>query len=157
MSKVYVISDLHLGHDKLAIKRGFESADEQDNKIIEHWNSRVKKRDVVWILGDIAMNRSSYHLLDKLKGTKNIVLGNHDLPKYSRTLLDYVNHICGMWKKSGYIFTHCPIHESQFYRFKGNVHGHLHDDNIDDDRYINVSCEQLNYTPMPIESIVGSQ
>jgi calcineurin-like phosphoesterase family protein len=135
--------------------RGFDNIEEHDNTIIDNWNSVVTKRDTVWILGDIAMNKKHYPLLDKLKGTKNVVLGNHDLPKYTRDLLNHVNHVCAGWKKKDYIFTHIPIHPNQFYRFTGNIHGHTHEKNIDDYRYINVSCEQVDYTPVLIEELIS--
>jgi len=50
MSKVFFISDLHLGHENMAKKRGFLSADEMNEKIIHNWNSVVHKRDFETIL-----------------------------------------------------------------------------------------------------------
>jgi calcineurin-like phosphoesterase family protein len=154
MSKTYVISDLHLGHENLAIHRGFASAREQDNMILLNWNLLVTKYDKVLILGDVAMNKKFYPFLDNLNGNKHVILGNHDLPKYTNELLKHVKTVCGMFQKSGHILTHCPIHESQFDRFTKNIHGHLHENNIDDDRYVNVCCEQLDYTPMLLSDII---
>lgn len=149
MGNVYLISDLHFGHENMAIKRGFSSAEEQDNHIIECWNKVVNKKDVVWILGDITMERPHhYHLLDELKGFKKVVLGNHDKPQHVPELLKYVNSVCGMIKYKGYILTHCPIHPSEIERFGGNIHGHVHENSLEDSRYINVSCEAVDYTPV---------
>ena len=149
MSKVFIISDLHFGHENLARHRGFENADEQDELIIKNWNSVVGKNDMTWILGDIGMEKCThYHLLDRLNGRKRVILGNHDSPKLVPELLRYVENVGSMVKYKGYLLTHCPIHPHEMERFNVNIHGHLHEENIDDDRYINVSCEQLNYTPM---------
>lgn len=149
MSKVFVISDLHLGHNNMALKRGFSSAEEQDQTIIDKWNSVVKKNDIVWILGDISMNSRYYHLLDQLKGNKKVVLGNHDLPKYTPSLMKHVNSVCGCYAYKSLLLTHVPVHLSEInYRFKKNVHGHTHDKVILDPRYVNVCCEKVDYTPV---------
>lgn len=53
----FIISDLHFGHENLAIARGFKNAEEQDDYIIENWNKVVNKRDLVIIPGDISMEK----------------------------------------------------------------------------------------------------
>lgn len=166
----YIISDLHLSHLNMAIKRGFKNIEEHDQFIIDRWNSVVQKHDVVYILGDITMEKKApYHLLDQMKGLKNAILGNHDRRQDVNELLKHVNSVCGCKSMGGNIFTHIPVHPSQLDRFKKNIHGHLHDENIliwktlemndnipiqiIDDRYVNVSCEQINYTPVLINEL----
>ena len=146
---IYVISDLHFGHKNMAIRRGFETVEEHDQYIIDQWNKVITKRDVVWILGDITMERKQgYELLAQLKGTKKVVLGNHDRPQDVPELLKYVNSVCGMVKLKGIFLTHCPVHPSELdYRVSKNIHGHVHENSIDDPRYVNVSCENVDYTP----------
>jgi calcineurin-like phosphoesterase family protein len=154
MSRVFVISDLHLGHNNLALKRGFAGYLEQDQLIIDNWNSVVSKNDLVWILGDIAMSKNHYQKLNLLKGYKNVVLGNHDASRYVKELQKYVNQICGMKSIHNHLLTHCPIHESQFFRYAKNIHGHIHEHKLNDERYINVCCEQLDYTPKLLSDII---
>lgn len=155
MGNVFVISDLHLSHKNMAIKRGFIDEHDQDEEIIAKWNSVVTKGDTVWILGDITMERSSpYHLLSRLKGYKKVVLGNHDKPQHVPELLKYVNSVCGMVKYKHAIFTHCPIHNSEVSRFSLNVHGHVHENSLDDARYVNVSAEVVDYTPVLLTKIL---
>lgn len=158
MSKVYIISDLHLGHKNLALHRGFNSAEEHDNYIITNWNKTVTKKDVVYIAGDICMEKDLYDIyLPMLNGIKKVVLGNHDMPQHVPSMLKHVNSVCGMYKYKGGIITHCPIHpmELQNNRFKFNIHGHIHEEKIQDSRYINISCEQINYTPILINDIIN--
>lgn len=153
--KVFFISDLHFGHQSMAVKRGFSSFLDHDAHIIKCWNSVVGKGDTVWVLGDISMEKAgSYQLLSILKGYKKVVLGNHDKPQHVWELLKYVNSVCGAIKYKDYILTHIPIHPCEVDRFKGNIHGHVHENSIDDKRYINVSCEVVNYTPILISSIL---
>lgn len=153
---LFFISDLHMGHEKLIKNlRGFSSVEEHDNLIIENWNRRVNKRDVVWVLGDLTMENNNYDFLDKLNGIKFVVLGNHDKPNHVNDLLKKVNKVGGMVKLGKYsvVLTHCPIHESEIDRFKLNIHGHVHEHTLPDNRYFNVSCEAINYTPISISEI----
>ena len=150
MSNVYIIADLHLGHRNMAIHRGFKDEEEQDALIISNWNKTVNKKDTVWILGDITMEKKvHYSLLDRLNGIKKVVLGNHDLPQHSAELLNYVNSVSGCVDYKGFILSHIPVHESELIRYHGNIHGHVHENSLNDSRYINVSCEATNYTPIP--------
>lgn len=153
MGRILYISDTHFGHTNMALNRGFSSAEEMDEHIVQKWNSKVLKKDTVWILGDVTMEKANYEILSRLNGYKKVVLGNHDKPQHIPKLLQYVNSVCGMYKKGGYIFTHCPIHESELDRFHRNIHGHVHENSLDDDRYINVSCEVVDYTPKLIEEL----
>ena len=148
-NKVYVIADLHFGHTNVALRRGFYSVEEHDQHIIETWNETVNKYDTVYILGDISMEKKRYYTwLDQLKGYKKVILGNHDVPRHVPELLKYVNFVCSSFLyKERLLLTHIPIHPSEMYRYEKNIHGHLHDKEIDDPRYICVSCEVVNYTP----------
>lgn len=154
MGRILFISDTHFGHTNMALKRGFSSAEEMDEHIIQKWNSKVHKKDTVFILGDITMEKDSYEILDRLNGYKKVVLGNHDQPQHIPKLLKYVNSVCGMFKYKNFILTHCPIHESEINRFSKNVHGHVHENSLADRRYINVSCEVVDYTPKYIEELI---
>jgi len=154
MSRVFAFSDPHFGHKNMAIKRGFNSSEEHDEYIIDCWNKTVNKKDTVWILGDITMEKTlHYHLLNRLNGIKKVVLGNHDMPQHVPELLKYVNSVSGMVKYKGHILSHCPLHESWIGRFRKNIHGHVHENSLDDSRYFNVSAEAINYTPILISEI----
>lgn len=172
MARVFFIADLHLSHTNMAIKRGFATVEEHDEYIIEKWNSVISKRDIVYILGDITMEKSApYHLLDRLNGTKHVVLGNHDRKQDVKKLLEHVESVAGMIQYKGIMLTHCPIHPMELdYRFKHNIHGHIHDkvvtktgyieveggynvEQVPDERYVCVSCERVDYTPKTLEEL----
>jgi calcineurin-like phosphoesterase family protein len=155
MSRVFVASDLHLGHENMAKKRGFTTTEEHDEHIIKCWNSVVTKRDTVYCLGDLTMETSKhYHLLTRLNGLIRVIGGNHDKPKDLSALLNCVHSFSGMITYKGWILTHCPIHPKELeYRFKGNIHGHVHENSLDDPRYKNVSMENIDYTPVLIETL----
>lgn len=125
---VFVIGCLHLGHENMSKYRGYSSADEYFKKLKEKWNSVVlSKKDIVFILGDISMENSKhYGLLNELNGRKKVILGNHDRPQDVIELLKYVESVCGMYEYKGYVLTHAPLHPSQLYRYKKNIHAHIH-------------------------------
>lgn len=153
----FFISDLHFNHTNMALKRGFSSAEEMNDHIIERWNSVINKRDTVYILGDVTMEkRVGYELLDLLKGEKNIILGNHDMRQHVPELLKHVRTVAGMMNYKGeFILTHCPVHPSELeFRFKYNIHGHVHENTLDDPRYINVCCEAVDYTPVDFLKLI---
>jgi len=169
MSQVRFIADLHFGHKFMAEHRGFESIEAHDEYIIAQWNQVVQKRDVTYILGDVTMEKTdSYPLLDRLNGTKRVVLGNHDKPKHVAELLKYVETVSGMEKYKGIFLTHCPVHPMEMdYRVQHNIHGHIHDKQVMypitlfgrklferiDRRYHCVSCEQVDYTPKTLAEL----
>ena len=171
MSVVRFISDYHFGHEICATKfRGFSSVDEMNEHIIKEHNKIVHKKDLTYILGDITMENSKYyHLLDRMNGRKKVILGNHDMLKDVPELLKYVDGVAAMVKYKGIFLTHCPIHPQELeYRVSRNIHGHLHEFNvtknivegtrdtngkIKDSRYINVSCEQVNYQPKTLKEL----
>ena len=107
----YFIGCLHLGHNNIAKWRGFKDSEEHDEYLIKQWNSVIKKRDMVWILGDVGMETSKYYFkLDLLNGDKKVVLGNHDKWQDVPELLKYVKGVSGMVDYKGYALTHAPIH-----------------------------------------------
>ena len=159
MSRKYFISDLHFGHQNMAIRRGFKDHFEMDEYIIKKWNSVVNKKDFVYILGDITMEKTKwYFYLDQLKGRKRVIGGNHDFRNHTPELLKYVDSVSGCenfkYNKIKYFLTHIPIHENELdYRVKYNIHGHTHENIINSKYYINVCCETINYTPKTIEQL----
>jgi calcineurin-like phosphoesterase family protein len=168
-SIVRFISDPHFGHTNMATKRGFDTAEEMNEHIITEWNKVVRKRDITYILGDITMEKKlGYQWLDKLKGTKHVVLGNHDRKQDVLELLKYVSSVAGVIKfKKEFLLTHVPVHINQV-RKHINIHGHVHENTIvtyewdyiencdiavPNPRYFNVSMEVLDYKPHTINEL----
>lgn len=152
--------DPHLGHEYIAKLRGFKTIEEHNEFIINMWNFVVTKRDKVFLMGDVTGGSAKwYPLLDRMLGTKIVILGNHDPYKKVKQLLNHVDHVSGPLKYKGYILSHIPIHPSEFeYRnqaFKANIHAHTHGNrvNLNDHRYICVSAEAIDYMPVEFTEI----
>lgn len=80
MSNLYFWSDLHLGDEKIAGLRGYDSAGEHDAAVIDGWEATIRARDIVYVLGDLSIRDPQYALntVGLLPGRKRIVYGNHD-------------------------------------------------------------------------------
>ena len=102
------------------------------------------------------LKKNNYAIFSRLQGLINVVLGNHDQKQHVREMLKHVHNVAGIidYKKK-VIFTHCPIHPSQLeFRYSYNIHGHVHENSIDDDRYINICAEVIDYKPILITKLV---
>jgi len=188
----FVISDTHFGHtnswQKFKLPNGdplrpFSSNEEMDEAMIERWNAKVSPQDTVYHLGDVVIKKPSLELVKRLNGKKRLVRGNHDIfhDKYYREV--------GFEKMYGvrvfvdkFILSHIPLHpDCVTDRFKVNVHGHLHANevmqtrhkmvskgwsdyhsshpseyksvSVPDPRYLCVSVEHTNYEPLSFDEV----
>ena len=83
--KIFAISDLHLDINNSKPMDIFGPVwHGYIDKIVEDWNKKVKDEDVVILAGDFSWAMmledvvSDFEWLNKLKGTKIIIRGNHD-------------------------------------------------------------------------------
>ena len=169
MKNIWFISDTHFRHEAiLGFKdyagltvRPFASADDLDQQLIDNWQSVVKPGDVVYHLGDVLFGHNKVEWLEanftKLNGTKHLILGNHDNPKFLAPFFKSIN----LWAEfDNLVASHAPMHEStlaESHRFsKGilNIHGHIHSNPSPQGPYKCVSVEQINYTPVNIEELI---
>lgn len=172
--KVFFISDLHLFHNRIlefGRDKWFKTLDEMHLAILTNWNSVVKPKDKVYVLGDVALNITEENeqnlqvILTALNGTKVLVAGNHDnAPNKLKIYREVFKEITGCIEYKDAILTHIPVHSSQLeHRWKYNIHGHLHEHFVGvqkmdgvakDERYRCVSCEQVEFTPRTYEELI---
>jgi calcineurin-like phosphoesterase family protein len=167
MSNLFLISDTHFGHAKMCDflrddgtkVRPFKSAEEQDEYMIEKWNSVVNKKDQTYHLGDVVIHRRSLEILSRLNGVKVLIKGNHDIFP-PNDYLKYFKDVRGSHLlHKDYRLTHVPWHTSCVRDGEFNLHGHIHyhtvlgADGKPDPRYINMCVEHWDYTPVPFEQI----
>lgn len=81
MGAIWLTSDTHFGHQKVAELRGFDSVEAHDRTIL-HNLSKIPSGDVLWHLGDVAMGgwKDTILPLRTLPFDIHAVLGNHDRP-----------------------------------------------------------------------------
>ena len=163
--KTLVISDLHFCHDNVykfthsktdlrRIRPWASDSKEGDWILIDKWNSVVNQNDRVYVIGDVTFKRDCLKdILPRLNGIKHLIAGNHDR---FRTIeyAPFFEFVGGMVNlgQFGIIMTHAPIHPACLeFRWKYNIHGHLHNHVIQDSRYFNVSVESPQRNEIGVE------
>ena len=148
-SDVWFISDLHIDHRGISKKFRTEFKDDEDhaNTIIENYKKVITKRSLVYFLGDVAFSSEGWDIIAKLPGRKRIVLGNHDRVEDMDKITQIFEKVEGLGRYKGFWISHAPIHPEEL-RGKRNLHGHVHNQSLDDNRYFNCSMENIGYAPI---------
>lgn len=163
--KTFLIADTHFSHSGVTKflredgtkLRPWDNVTDMDEALIDNWNKVVSTNDRVYLLGDYVINRKALKIGLRLNGRKILVKGNHDIFK-AEEYLEVFDDIRAYQILDNIICSHIPVHPSQLHRWKGNVHGHLHSHHVTngeevDKRYMCVSVEHINYTPIDFEQI----
>lgn len=143
---VWVTSDFHFNHRnilKFEERRAnlFATLDDMNRGLVDVWNTKVGKEDLVIFLGDLSFTYTET-VESQLNGHKILIRGNHDLrgEDFFKKFGFFKVVSVGVWGK--FVFTHVPIHPNEFqWRWKINVHGHTHSRSIDDPRYFNACID----------------
>ena len=155
MSRVFFTSDLHLGHKNLSERIRNMTVEESDNLIISNWNKIITKRDIIYVLGDLVMEKYSLieNYIKQLKGNIIIIGGNHDDLRCCKEYMRLGIPTLGCLEYKGYVCTHIPVAITEVKNmYRGNIHGHLHKNlkktnYLPNRYYYNVNTEFHNYTP----------
>jgi calcineurin-like phosphoesterase family protein len=161
MSNIFLVSDTHFNHANILTftsqngtrVRDFKDVNHMNESMIDNWNSVVQPSDKVYHLGDVVMSKKlPENILSRLNGHKRLIRGNHDVAP-TKDYLKFFDEVYSIRALDKYALTHIPIHPESLGRFKGNIHGHIHERPAYDSRYFNVSVERIDYTPIPFEVV----
>jgi calcineurin-like phosphoesterase family protein len=164
MHDIFFTSDSHFDHanflkftdDDGKLIRPFASVEEMNETMISRWNAVVKPQDKIWHLGDVTFRPEKFaRIASRLNGHKRLLLGNHDDARCFEVMrwFDKVQ-LWRIFKDENFVCTHIPILSGQFrHKVQFNVHGHLHQNVIDDPQYINICVENTNYTPISMDEL----
>lgn len=171
MTKTWLISDTHFGHDKVYttftdrftgenLRPWAANAAEGDEYMRDMWSQMIAPNDRVYHLGDVAIPRKGLKCLAGLPGRKILLRGNHDIFKL-KDYAEYFEDLRGTHKLAEFIISHYPIHEDSIPQWcPNNIHGHTHSDHVwidqgnkKDNRYVNVCVEQTNGLPLDFEQL----
>jgi len=76
---IWFTSDTHFNHKNTIsyAQRPFESVEEMNEVMIEHWNALVRDEDTIYHLGDFSFggSESILRILQKLKGRIHLCMG----------------------------------------------------------------------------------
>lgn len=141
----YYIADLHFFHGALNTGmdcRGFESAEQMNEYMIEKWNGKVRKQDEVIILGDVSFGKAeeTNELLRRLNGQLYLIEGNHDRfsrnKKFDASRFVWIKPYAKIWdNKRRVVLCHYPIlcYDGQYRLDRHGIpnvymlYGHVHD------------------------------
>ena len=158
--KTWFISDLHFGHKNIMkyspdTRGHFKDLKDMNDSLVEGINEKVRKKDILWILGDVAFGVDNLKYIRFIEcDTINLILGNHD----TYNIMDYIavgfNKIQGMVQYKEFVLSHMPVHPQQLdNRYSYNIHGHLHTGSIQDYRYFNANIDVMGLSPIWLEDI----
>ena len=182
--KIFFTSDLHFGHENVIRfdNRPFDTVEEMDEEMIKHWNAKVGKGDIVYVLGDFiwkAATNEAVSIIRRLNGQIILIKGNHDrflhnaaAKKALAGIKDY-DDICvtledGTTRRC--ILSHYFIPFYNGHRYQAiHLHGHSHfteesaeevrittelNEKGYDLKIYNVGCMYWNYTPVTLDEIL---
>lgn len=161
----YYISDLHFYHENLNYQmdhRGFQDVAEMNAHMIRQWNSRIRDKDEVIVLGDLSLGtgEETNAVLSQLRGRISLIEGNHDSyltdRHFDRSRLEWVKPYAELRdNKRKVILSHYPIicYNGQYRRDEaGNprsymMYGHVHD--TFDEALVNRYQEETRHAERP--------
>jgi len=165
-NKTFFTSDTHFGHAAIIqyCSRPYKSVEEMNQVLIDNWNSKVKKDDIVYHLGDFIFGGSKlwYEIFSKLNGNIVLIMGNHDarnLRKDYDNLLYYrTNQLKINIDNTGIYLNHFPFlcyDYRHFIQLYGHVHSGPKSTSLDLDRLklcypeqYDVGVDNNNYYPI---------
>ncbi len=149
-NNIYFYSDPHFNDKTVNEFRKDYIGDEEQIKRI---NSKVGKKDVLFILGDIG----DISFIEKIRGYKILITGNHD--KGKTTYLKSEEHPKLFDEVyDGVVALNEKIlisHEQVFLPFMFNIHGHDHSHSHSDEFHLNVCAEHIDYQPISLKELIA--
>lgn len=160
MGNTWLYADPHFGHGgvcKFLRKDGsklrpWNSPEEMDEELVKRYNNVVKPNDKIYFLGDVVIARKHFDTLTRLNGDKVLIKGNHDIFKIKDYLLHF-RDVRAYHVMDQMLLSHIPVHPESKGRFRANIHGHTHANALEDNWYVCVCVEQIDYTPISFEEI----
>lgn len=174
---IYFTSDTHFYHSNIIHLSGrpFKDVETMNKRLIQNWNSYVTERDEIYILGDFLHKGTALQaneLLNKLKGKKYLIRGNHDKfvddESFNQQAFQWIKDYYVLnYEKRKLVLFHYPILEwPGFFGDAIHLYGHVHNSSKDPaqkarldilgDRAFNVGVDVNNYYPVSIKMILSS-
>ena len=171
---IFVISDNHFNHWKINkyCNRKFKNLEEMNEIMIKKWNSTIRPQDLIIHLGDIVFTKGKSenikNILKQLKGKKILVMGNHDRKNKTWYLTNGFDFVCDrmIWRYNNrkilFIHNKNSATYNDYRTCDFIICGHSHNKGKMYNRkrksiLVNVSVEQVNYTPQLLISILNNK
>ena len=160
MNNTFFTSDLHLNHSKIMEyeNRPFMSVDHMNATIIEQWNSVVKPKDKVYVLGDFVFGQPE-PFLKLLNGYKILIKGNHDRYSDDKAIRMGFKEVYDLKtiKIDNKNITMCHYPMYSWYKShygSWHIHGHVHSMKIKFNKLrYNVGVDVNNFKPVSFDEL----
>lgn len=169
---IYFIADPHFGHENILTLCGrpFESIESMNEAMIAAWNRQVTGNDTVYILGDLFYRCTDPEgILQRLKGKKRLIVGNHDsswmdrvdLQRYFVSVDDLLVTTDG---EHSLTLCHYPLltwkHQQRSYMIHGHIHANTDADFFPQiaarERMLNAGVDINGFRPVTFEELVAN-
>ena len=163
MNSIWFASDLHFNHDNLKLLKRtcFKDVKEMNITLINNWNEKIRKKDIVWYLGDWGFFKNIVEFEDiigQLNGKINFIIGNHDLKK-NIYRIEWLFHSVNYWKlisieRQKIFLCHFPMLSwDKMHSGSWNLYGHSHGNCSSLINQLDVSVDNCNYYPISFEEV----
>lgn len=163
--KIFVVSDMHFDHNNIIeyCDRPFRSVYDMNRTLISNWNSRVRRGDRVYYLGDMTFGRKNRLIdpwLSRLNGEVRFIRGNHDIDVITKAEVIEEGRL--LLKYGGYEFllTHDPDRPPSWDGWI--IHGDKHNNSPVTyphinrrNKTVNVCVEYTKYAPMNLDETIA--
>ena len=167
MGRVFVTSDSHFGHRRIAeyANRPYSSVEEMDEDLIKRWNEVVSNDDIVFHLGDFAFGsvEKQKAYFDRLNGAKYLILGNHDGSASRMARIGFLDPVNSRVRRYGDVdihMVHNPDHAKSVPEDGFVFYGHCHDRTPEKydkmPTWVNCCVEKWDYRPVCVDDIIMS-
>lgn len=155
--KRFFTSDHHFSDDRFNLfYRPFKTIKEQDDYLVEKWNSVVGPDDEVFHLGDFSTTDAGLNVAERLNGKIHLVMGNYDdlrpMAKLKKIFSTVVVDAKLKLKNGETVFlNHYPANAvDNMFNFVGHIHGLWKVQR----NSINVGCDAWNFLPVSEDELI---
>lgn len=123
--------------------------------IIYNWNNTITDDDIVWHFGDFSIcgANKTREIINKLKGRKRLIKGNHDKQTKSFWLkTGFEEYYSEPVDFGNYVMSHEPIYDSKKPNVCAHVHSQIH--KLNPKIHKCVSVEVTGYKPVLLDGIL---
>ena len=158
--KIFFTSDTFFGRKSIAHNRGFSSVDEMDDTLIDNWNRRVGKNDVVYHLGNFSWDPiSAESSIIHLQGRIHFIGGSYDQHLSENSLIKAGRHFLlpaiSYIPKDLIVLSHWPLLDWPE-REVGSIHVHggsVKTDTIKGHVRFNANTENWAFAPIELDTL----
>ena len=165
MAKCWFTADLHLDHENIIkyCNRPFLDVQDMNYHLIDNWNQRVKKEDIVFHIGDFCYKETKHKakdFIDQLNGQIIFIKGNHDTNNGVKTNILDLRLVFGKKNARDILLIHRPEEAGPgyFLVLSGHVHQLWKFQTIKFYDYsydcCNVGVDMWSYYPITINEIM---